>query len=75
MDEARGWRGPVENVELGGDWGRLSGNMEPIHGCAGSSLPSSDAAPPVLISTSSRSLTRRFTQQGAQARFHLPAYE
>ncbi|AIJ58196.1 penicillin-binding protein 1A [Brucella abortus] len=28
-DEARGWRGPLKNVELGGDWGTAFGNMEP----------------------------------------------
>lgn len=29
-DEARGWRGPVKNVEIGNDWGTAFGDLEPF---------------------------------------------
>ncbi|MFC4626197.1 penicillin-binding protein 1A [Daeguia caeni] len=29
FDEARGWRGPIKNVEIGDDWGTAFGDLQP----------------------------------------------
>lgn len=33
-DRKRGWRGPIETVELGGDWGLAVGKIEPLYDVA-----------------------------------------